>query len=60
VNWEAFVAVGSAVAVLGVLLLVPGLLSARRLARRDPRFDTRVTRFGLVLFGISGVRYFCC
>jgi len=52
-NWEAFFAVGSFTVILGVVLLVPVLIWARRKAKQHPEVPARmfVTKTGYLYLG---------
>jgi len=60
VNWEALFAIGSAVGLLGLILLIPSLVLAKRLTRGKPQRRAPLTRVGIIyclsagLLGIAG------
>ena len=59
-NWEALFAIGSVVALLGAILLIPGLVLAKRLTRGKPQHRAPLTGVGIIyclsagLLGIVG------
>ena len=50
-NWEAFLVIGAFTVILGIVLLVPGLIWARRKAKRHPEKHPvlSITRAGYLL-----------
>ena len=51
-NWEALFAIGSVVGLLGLILLIPGLVLAKRLTRGKPQQRAPLTRGGII-YGLS-------
>jgi len=51
-NWEALLVIGGGAVVLGVLLLIPGLMWARRKARAEPSIPA-LTKAGIAFSSTS-------
>ncbi len=52
-NWEAFFVIGAFALILGIILLVPGLMFARKEAKKDPDQITAmvITKAGYSIYG---------
>ena len=53
-NWEAFFAIGAFTVILGAMLLVPGLLWARKMAKQHPETPAgmSITKNGYIFIGV--------